>query len=175
MNFYASHAHPCGSTRLRAATADQARAPYLSVGHFVRSSPAAGPIAAVFTEAWRTCSGSFGRLRRLFGLRIVPDHSSLWRFAYRHLSPEQIEAALRETVQWARCSSKHASQVALDSTSLWLSHTSQYFTWLAQRHRRQRGWLKWPLAIWIEPQMLLAQRVSPEPACDFSNLVPLAS
>ena len=34
------------------------------------------------------------RLRRLFGLRIVPDHSSLWWFARHHLSTEQIEAAL---------------------------------------------------------------------------------
>jgi len=28
------------------------------------------------------------RLRRLPGLRIVPDHSSLWWFARHHLSPE---------------------------------------------------------------------------------------
>jgi hypothetical protein len=49
------------------------------------------------------------RLRRLFGLQIVPDHSSLWWFARHHLSPEQIEAALRETVRRARCSIKHAS------------------------------------------------------------------
>jgi hypothetical protein len=116
-----------------------------------------------------------GCLRRLFGLRIVPDHSSLWWFARHHLSPEQIEAALRETVRRARCSSRHASQVALDSTGLWLSHTSRYFAWRAQRHRSQRGWLKWALALWIEPQMLLAQRVRPGPCGDFSDLVPLAS
>ncbi|WP_223861670.1 transposase [Geminicoccus harenae] len=58
---------------------------------------------------------------------------------------------------------------------LWLSHTSRYFAWRAQRHRGQRGWLKWVLALWIEPQMLLAQRVRPGPAGDFSDLVPLAS
>jgi hypothetical protein len=68
-----------------------------------------------------------GRLRRLFGLRIVPDHSSLWWFARHHLSPEQIEAALRETVCQTSCSGKRASQVALDSTGLWLSYTSRYF------------------------------------------------
>jgi hypothetical protein len=68
-----------------------------------------------------------GRLRRLFGLRIVPDHSSLWWFARHHLSPDQIEAALRETVCQTSCSGKRASQVALDSTGLWLSYTSRYF------------------------------------------------
>jgi hypothetical protein len=35
-----------------------------------------------------------GCLRRLFGLWIVPDHSSLWWFARHHLLPERIEAAL---------------------------------------------------------------------------------
>jgi hypothetical protein len=117
-----------------------------------------------------------GCLRRLFGLRIVPDHSSLWWFARHHLSAEQIEIALRETV---RLASQHVRQtrrqVALDSTGLWLSHTSRYFAWRAKRHRSQRGWLKWALALWIEPQMLLAQRVKPGPAGDFSDLVPLAS
>lgn len=115
------------------------------------------------------------RLRRLFGLRIVPDHSSLWWFARHHLSPEQIEAALRETVRRVSYRSGSMRQVALDPTGLWLSHTSRYFAWRAQRHRGQRGWLKWALALWIEPQMLLAQRVRPGPAGDFSDLVPLAS
>lgn len=35
--------------------------------------------------------------------------------------------------------------------------------------------MKWALALWIEPQMLLAQRVRPGPCGDFSDLVPLAS
>jgi hypothetical protein len=119
--------------------------------------------------------GLSGRLRRLFGLRIVPDHSSLWWFARHHLSAEQIETALREAVRLTGHSTKQTRQVALDSTGLWLSHTSRYFAWRVQRHRGQRGWLKWAIAIWIEPQMLLAQRVRPGPAGDFSDLVPLAS
>jgi hypothetical protein len=65
--------------------------------------------------------------------------------------------------------------VALDSTGLWLSHTSRYFAWRAKRERGQRGWLKWSLALWAEPQLLLAQQVRPGPAGDFSDLVPLAS
>jgi hypothetical protein len=119
--------------------------------------------------------GLSGRLRRLFGLRIVPDHSSLWWFARHHLSPEQIQAALQETVRRAGSFNDQARQVALDSTGLWLSHTSRYFVWRTKRHHSQRGWLKWALALWIEPQMLLAQRVRPGPCGDFSDLRPLTA
>ncbi len=38
------------------------------------------------------------RLRRLLGLRIVPDHSTLWWFGRRHLGPDLVAAALGETV-----------------------------------------------------------------------------
>ena len=44
--------------------------------------------------------------------------------------------------------------VALDSTGLFLSYSSRYFRWRAKRERGQRGWLKWALALWVEPQML---------------------
>jgi hypothetical protein len=64
--------------------------------------------------------------------------------------------------------------VALDSTGLWLSHASRYFEWRAKRGRKQRGWLKWSLALWAGPQLLLAQRVRPGPSGDFSDLTPLA-
>ncbi|WP_414653454.1 transposase [Geminicoccus sp.] len=62
-----------------------------------------------------------GRLRRLSGLRIVPDHSSPWWFARHHLSPEQIEAALRETVRPTSCSGKRDRPhiVAARSTCVW--------------------------------------------------------
>src|SRR5688500_14712112 len=33
----------------------------------------------------------------------------------------------------------------------------------------------WALAMWVEPQLLLAQRVRPGPAGDFGDLVPLAT
>jgi len=102
-----------------------------------------------------------GPLRRLFGFLSVPDHSTFWWFARRWLSPDLVAAALAETVR----------RVALDSTGLWLPHTSRYFEWRAKRERGQRGWLKWALALWVGPQMLLAQRVRPGPAGD---LVPLA-
>jgi Transposase DDE domain/Transposase domain (DUF772) len=116
-----------------------------------------------------------GRLRRLFGLRIVPDHSTLWWFARRHLSPGLLAAALGETVRRSRRGRPRAHQIALDSTGLWLSYTSWYFAWRAKRDRGQRGWLKWALALWVEPQMLVAQPVRPGPCGDFGDLIPLAS
>jgi hypothetical protein len=115
-----------------------------------------------------------GRLRRLFGLRIVPDHSTLWWFGRRHLNPDVIAAALGETVARVAGRLRGPRLVALDSTGLWLSHASRWSERRAERGRGQRGWLKWALALWIEPQMLVAQRVRPGPAGDFGDLVPLA-
>ncbi|MBP2304471.1 transposase [Azospirillum melinis] len=115
-----------------------------------------------------------GQLRRLFGFLSVPDHSTFWWFARRWLSAELVASPLAETVRRVKRDGQRC-QVALDSTGLWLSHTSQYFEWRAKRERGQRGWLKWALAMWVGPQMLLAQRVRPGPAGDFPDLVPLAT
>ncbi len=43
-----------------------------------------------------------GQLRRVFGLRAVPDHATLWWFARRHVGPGLLDAALGETVRRAR-------------------------------------------------------------------------
>jgi Transposase DDE domain/Transposase domain (DUF772) len=118
--------------------------------------------------------GLSDRLRRLFGLRTVPDHSTLWWFGRRHLSPAVIAAVLGETVERVAGRLRGPRLVALDSTGLWLSHASRHFEWRAKRERSQRGWLKWALALWVEPQLILAQRVRPGPAGDFGDLVPLA-
>jgi len=115
-----------------------------------------------------------GRLRRLLEFVCVPDPSTFWWFARRWLGPDLIAAALAATVRRVQ-PGEHRRQIALDSTGLWLGHTSRDFAWRARRARGQRGWLKWALAMWVEPQLLLAQRVRPGPAGDFSDLVPLAS
>ena len=115
------------------------------------------------------------RLRRLLALRIVPDHSTLWWFGRRHLNPDLIAAVLAETVARVAGRLRGPRLVALDSTGLWLSHASRYFEWRAKRGRGQRGWLKWALALWTGPQLLLAQRVRPGPAGDFGDPVPLAA
>ena len=114
-------------------------------------------------------------MRRALGLRGVPDHSTLCRFARQRAAPDLVAAALADTARRARMGGGTARQIALASTGLWLSHTSRYFAWRSKRDRSQRGWLKWALALWTGPQVLLAQRVRPGPCGDFSDLVPLAS
>lgn len=127
-------------------------------------------------------------LREVLSLRQVPDHSTLWWFAQHKVTPEVLQQALAETV---RLLGGHdspggpppggtpregvARQVTLDSTGLFLHHTSRYYEWRARRECVQRGWLKWAAALWTRPQILLAQLVRPAPAGDFSDLVPLAA
>src|SRR5215217_5968577 len=130
-------------------------------------------------------------------LSRVPDHSTLWWFARHKLEPKLLQEALEETVRRFKHGLRRPAEendtggpprrhdddapkerptrvVALDSTGLFLSYSSRYFRWRAKRDRGQRGWLKWALALWVEPQMLVAQRVRPGPSGDFSDLVPLA-
>lgn len=114
-------------------------------------------------------------LRAILALRRVPDHTTLWWFARHRLTPDLVRAALAETVRRVACEGEPRRQVALDSTGLWLSYSSRYFRWRAKRERGLRGWLKWALALWVRPQLVLAQRVRPGPCGDFSDLVPLAS
>ena len=128
-------------------------------------------------------------LRAALSLRQAPDHSTLWWFAQHKVTPELLQRALTETVglleghdSWPGASGggslsdkKPARQVALDSTGLFLHHTSRYYEWRARRERGQRGWLKWAAALWTRPQLLLSQLVRPAPAGDFSDLIPLAS
>jgi len=130
-------------------------------------------------------------LRAALSLRQTPDHSTLWWFAQHKVTPELLQQALAETV---RCldeqeppsspsaggtepSKKKAErrQVALDSTGLFLHHTSRYYEWRAHRARGQRGWLKWAAALWTGPQLVLSQLVRAAPAGDFADLVPLAA
>jgi hypothetical protein len=128
-------------------------------------------------------------LREALSLRQSPDHSTLWWFAQHKVTPELLQQALAETVRLLESGGplpggsagggeprkKLTRQVALDSTGLFLHHTSRYYEWRARRERGQRGWLKWAAALWTRPQMLLAQLVRPAPAGDFPDLVPLAS
>jgi hypothetical protein len=138
-------------------------------------------------------------LRSALQLSRVPDHSTLWWFVKHKLKPELLQAALEETVRRFEHSLQRSSDgndthegslpkghdgvsqnersarvVALDSTGLFLSYSSRYFRWRAKRERGQRGWLKWALALWVEPQMLVAQLVRAGPSGDFGDLVPLA-
>jgi hypothetical protein len=133
-------------------------------------------------------------LRLALNLSRVADHSTLWWFARHKLEPELLQEALEETVRRFKHGLRRPAEendtggpprrhdddspkerptrvVALDSTGLFLSYSSRYFRWRAKRDRIQRGWLKWALALWVEPQMLVAQRVRPGPSGDFSDFL----
>jgi hypothetical protein len=125
-------------------------------------------------------------LCRALQLPQVPDHSTLWWFSQHKVTPELLQEALEETVRVLERqtppdeppadTSTSTDQVALDSTGLFLGQTSRYFAWRKRQtksERGQRGWLKWSGALWIGPQLLLAQQVRPGPCGDFSDLVPL--
>lgn len=124
-------------------------------------------------------------LCQALSLTRVPDHSMLWWFMRHKLTAEIVQDALKETVRRVEppAPSKEGNGstatptrvVALDSTGLWLSYSSRYFQWRSKRDRGQRGWLKWAIALWVGPQLVLAQRVRPGPCGDFADLVPLAS
>jgi hypothetical protein len=124
-------------------------------------------------------------LREALSLSRAPDHSMLWWFMRHRLTAEIVQNALKETVRRVEpavppregnCRADRPLRlVALDSTGLWLSYSSRYFQWRAKRERGQRGWLKWAIALWVGPQMVLAQRVRPGPCGDFADLVPLAA
>lgn len=95
-------------------------------------------------------------LRSALGLRQAPDHSVLWWFPQHKVTPKLLQAALAECVRLlderppsdeppgssSPAARKRARQVALDSTGLFLHHTSHYFAWRARRERGQRDWLK---------------------------------
>ena len=120
--------------------------------------------------------GASDSLRRILWLRCVPDYSTLWRFAQEKVTPELIEQALTETLKLLPSAGEGVRCVALDSTGLWTTHASRYFE--ARRGdtpRKQRSWMKWAAALWVEPQMIVAQRVRRGPCGDFSDLIPLAS
>ena len=68
-----------------------------------------------------------GQLRRVFGLRVVPDHAMLWWFARRRLGPGLLDTALDETIRRAWSGVGRTAQVALDSNGLFLTHTSRCF------------------------------------------------
>ena len=82
------------------------------------------------------------RLRRLFALRAVPDHSTLWWFGRWHLTAELFAAAIEETVARVVGALRGPRLVVLESTGLWRSHASHDFEWRAKRGRGQRGRLK---------------------------------
>jgi hypothetical protein len=123
-------------------------------------------------------------LRIVLKLQSVPDHSTLWYFARDRLTPDIIERALATTVRLLENHPRDGPRrIALDITGLETQHASSYFQWRRSqslvaksgRRKRQKSWLKWAMGLWVEPQLLVSQRVRRGPAGDYPDLIPLTN
>jgi hypothetical protein len=120
-------------------------------------------------------------LRDALALSVVPDYSTLWRFAHDKATADVVAAALVETVRLFKASGHDPPPgpplVAVDSTGLFCGHASRYFD---QRRSKTaptypaRGYQKWAAALWTGPQLVLAQLSKPGPCGDYPDLPPLA-
>lgn len=120
-----------------------------------------------------------GPLREALGLRTVPDHTTLWRFARDGATPEVVAAALTETVallkEGGRENGPDPPLVAIDSTGLYCGHASRYFEKRrAGSAHKARAYQKWAAALWTGPQLVTAQPSKPGPCGDYPDLPPLA-
>ena len=125
-----------------------------------------------------------GPLRETLGLRTVPDHTTLWRFARHGATPEVVATALVETVALLKESGHGAPRgpdpplIAIDSTGLFCGHASRYFEQRRAKGtpstHRARAYQKWAAALWTGPQVVLAQLSKPGPCGDYPDLPPLA-
>ncbi len=102
-----------------------ARRAALPPGRFARPAhaPAALSAAPLLRERLRPTHRGLGdlprpsgRRRRVFGLRAVPGHATVLRFARRRVEPGPLDAALAETVRRDLGGVGRAAQVAPDST-----------------------------------------------------------
>ena len=120
-------------------------------------------------------------LREALGLSVVPDYTTLWRFAHDKATAEVLAGAMTETLRLFKASGNdppHRPMIAIDSTGLYCGHASRYFE-KRRRERgptthRARGYQKWAAALWTGPQLVTAQLSKPGPCGDYPDLPPLA-
>lgn len=121
-------------------------------------------------------------LRDAVGLTVVPDHSTLWRFAHDKAAADVVASALAETVRRFKASG-HAPPpgpplIAIDSTGMFCGHASRYFEQRrakgAPSTHKARAYQKWAAALWTGPQLITAQLSKPGPCGDYPDLPPLA-
>jgi hypothetical protein len=114
-------------------------------------------------------------LPRHLRLRIVPNHSALWCFVRRHLTPSSW-APPSPRLFGASAARKSAPR-RLHSIQQVSSCSTPYgsFAWRSRKPRGQRGWMTWAFALWVGPPILLSQRLRPGPYGDLSDLKLLAT
>ena len=133
-----------------------------------------------YRTAQETLEASDG-LRDAIGLSVVPDYSTLWRFAHDKATADVVATALAETVRRFKDAGHDPPLlpvVAIDSTGLYCGHASRYF----EKRRRENGpaahraraYQKWAAALWVGPQLVTAQLSKPGPCGDYPDLPPLA-
>ena len=134
-----------------------------------------------YRTAQETLEASDG-LRDALGLTVVPDYSTLWRFAHGKATADVVATALVETVRRFKDAGHDPPPgpplVAIDSTGLYCGHASRYFD---QRRAKgsastykARAYQKWAAALWTGPQLALAELSKPGPCGDYPDLPPLA-
>ncbi len=91
-----------------------------------------------------------GQLRRVFGLRVVLDTATVWRFPRRHVGPacwtQPWTKPFAASVGMPKAPPRSRSTPSVSS-----SHTSRDFEWRAKWRQDQRGWLEWTFAMWVAP------------------------
>ena len=120
-------------------------------------------------------------LRDALGLTVVPDYTTLWRFAHDKATADVVASALVETVRLFKASGHDPPgrpPVAIDSTGLFCGHASRYFEQRRQAGststHKARAYQKWTAALWTGPQLVTAQLSKPGPCGDYPDLPPLA-
>lgn len=120
-------------------------------------------------------------LREALALTVVPDYTTLWRFAHDKATADVVAGALIETVRLFKASGHDPPTrplVAIDSTGLFCGHASRYFDQRRAKGstatHKARAYQKWAAALWTGPQLVTAQLSKPGPCGDYPDLPPLA-
>ncbi len=115
-------------------------------------------------------------LRRVLGLKSVPDYTTLYRFLKR-LDPKKIDDAVGEAARrlaGTRPRRRRRARVAVDATGLSPSAISTFFVRRMHHHTQKplpwRHWLKWLLVVDLDQQLVLAQSARTGPWNDCASL-----
>ncbi|HEX9868407.1 MAG TPA: transposase [Candidatus Tectomicrobia bacterium] len=115
-------------------------------------------------------------LRAALGLHAVPDHSTLWWFSRHQVKPRLLARILTASVRlFQRVASPHSRTVAVDSTGFARAPASPDDQLRAGTRDRARTWLKWSVAVWIDPLVLCGQVADRGPRGDHVEFRPLVT